>query len=248
MIKNHVKQIFEPTSRWVRAMKNGITVADSKRAKLMIESFGEQDYYFPIDDVQQALLEPSDYTETSGFRGTKRFWNLAIGDDIIENAAWTYDVKEGRPDFSGYLAFDWNKMDHWFEEAEEVFYHPRNPYHRVDYVESTRHVEVLIDGVKVAETDRPLMVFETLLTTRIYIPEADVDQAYLTPTDASSHCPYKGDASYYSVEVNGEQYDNIVWTYPDPVPEAPRLKGKLAFWPDKDKRIQLVVDGDPYSG
>lgn len=237
---------FEPAYRWVRAVKDGVTVADSKRPMLMIESRGEQDYYFPLEDVQQSLLTPSDHVEQSGYRGTKWFWHLEVNGNQVENAAWTYDSKENRPDFSGYIAFDWHKMDHWYEELEEVFYHPRNPYHRVDYIDSSRHVEVFVDGVKVAESQRPLMVFETQIVPRIYLPEEDVDAAFLTPTDTASHCPYKGNASYYNIQINGEAIVDAAWYYPNPIPEAPRLKGKIAFWPEKDKRIKLIVDGKPF--
>lgn len=235
---------FEPTDRWVRAIRQGETIADSKRPVLMIESRGEQDYYFPIEDVQMALLEESDHTETSGYRGTKKFWNLRMNGDLIENAAWSYEPKENRPDFTDYIAFDWGAMDHWYEEAEEVFYHPRNPYHRVDFLPSSRHVEVIVDGVTVADTTNPLLVFETTLPTRYYIPETDVDAQYLVAVDTKTHCPYKGDSSYYHVVVNGKTYENTAWYYPDPIPEAPRLKGTIAFWPEKDTRIQLVVDGE----
>ena len=235
---------FEPTDRWVRATSHGETIADSKRAMLMLESRGEQDYYFPIEDVKMKLLEESDHTETSGYRGTKKFWNLRVNGCSIENGAWTYETKENRPDFSGYLALDWGAIEHWFEEEEEVFNHPRNPYHRVDFVPSSRHIQVIVDGTKVADTTAPLMVFETSLPTRYYIPAADVDMQYLQPVDTQTHCPYKGDSSYYNVAVNGETYENTAWYYPDPIPEAPRLKGTIAFWPEKDKRITIVVDGE----
>ena len=240
------KQVWkwEPTARWIRAERHKITVADTKNAVLVVESPGETDYYFPIDDVRMDLLEPSEYVETSGYRGTKRFWNLRVNGDIVENAAWTYDSLEKRPDFSGYLALNWGAMDHWYEEAEEVFYHPRNPFHRVDYINSTRHVEVMVAGVKVADSTQPLMVFETGLPLRVYVPDADVDMEYLTPVDSQSHCPYKGDASYYDVIVNGESYANTAWYYPTPLPESPRLKGTIAFWPEKDKRIQILIDGE----
>ena len=237
---------FEPAYRWVRAVKDGVTVADSKRPMLMIESRGEHDYYFPLEDVQQSLLTPSDHVEQSGYRGTKRFWHLTVGDKRISDAAWTYDPKENRPDFSGHIAFDWNNIEHWYEELEEVFYHPRNPYHRVDYIDSSRQVEVFVDDVKVASSQRPLMVFETQITPRIYLPKDDVDDTFLTPTDTSSHCPYKGDASYYTIKVNGHSIEDAAWYYLKPIPEAPRLTGKIAFWPEKDKHIKLVVDGQPF--
>ncbi len=236
--------IFEPAERWIRATLNGETIADSKRAMLMIESRGELDYYFPIDDVRLDLLEESDEVETSGYRGTRKYWNLRLGEQVIEKAAWTYEPKENRPDFRGYIALAWSAMEHWHEEEEEVLYHPRNPYHRVDTIQSSRRVEVLVDGVKVADTTRPYLLFETQLPTRYYIPKGDVQLAYLTPTETQTICPYKGFASYYDVTLNGDTHADIVWTYPDPIPEAPKLKGMLAFWPEKDERIQILVDGE----
>ncbi len=235
---------FEPTDRWVRATLGGETVADSKHARLMIESPGEVDYYFPLSDVRTDLLEPSDHSERSGYRGIRKFWHVRVGDQVAENAAWTYESKENRPDFSNYVAFRWQAMDHWYEEDEEVFYHPRNPYHRVDTIKSSRHVEVYFDDVKVADTLRPYLLFETNLPTRYYIPMEDVRTEFLRPTDLQTACPYKGFASYYDVTVKGDTFENVVWRYPDPVPEAPKLKGTVAFWAEKDKRIRIVVDGE----
>ena len=242
------KQIweFEPTGRWIRANFNDVTLANSKNAKLMIESRGELDYYFPIEDVHMDSLVEADYVERSGYRGTRKFWHVKVGDRIAENAAWTYEPKENRPDFTGYVAFKWQAMDHWFEEEEEVFLHPRHPYHRVDTIPSSRHVEVLIDGVKIAETTRPFLLFETGLPTRYYLPEEDVEKTYLLPSDTHSVCPYKGTASYYTVKVSDDALQDASWYYPDPIPEAPKLTGVVAFWPEKDRnRIQILVDGQP---
>lgn len=236
---------YEPTDRWIRGKLNGETVVDSKSAMLMIENPGEVDYYFPKRDIQVGALIPSDHVETSGYRGEKEFWHLKANEDVVENAVWTYAPKDGRPDFGEYVAVKWHALDQWFEEDEEVYYHARNPYHRVDTIKSSRHVEVFVDGVKVADTKRPYLLFETSIQTRYYIPEEDVDFTYLTPTDSHTICPYKGEASYYSVVVNDETYEDVVWTYPNPIPEAPKLKGQLSFWAEKDKRIQIIVDGEP---
>ena len=236
---------YEPTDRWIRGKLHGETIVDSKNAMLMIESIGEVDYYFPISDIQADTLVPSDYQETSGYRGEKNFWHLKVNGSVVENAVWTYAPKDGRPDFGDYVAIKWDAVDQWYEENEEVFFHARNPYHRVDMVQSSRHVEVLIDGVKVADTKRPYLLFETSIQTRYYIPKEDINFDYLTATDSQTICPYKGFASYYNVTVNGETYEDVVWTYLDPIPEAPKLKGQLSFWAEKDKRIQIIVDGQP---
>lgn len=240
------KQIwkFEPTGRWIRGVLDGETVVDSKHAKLMFESPREVDYYFPLEEVRMDLLEESEYTETSGYRGVRKFWNLKFGNRVVENAAWSYEAKNRRPNFSGYLAFKWKAVDHWYEEEEEVFLHARNPYHRVDTIASSRHVEVLVDGVKIADTRRPYLLFETSLPPRYYIPPEDVQMQYLSPGEGHSVCPYKGVAGYHTVTVNDETYPNLVWSYPDPIPESPKIKGLLAFWAEKDKRVQIVVDGE----
>ncbi len=235
---------FEPTDRWIRGTLQGETIVDSKHAMLMIESIGELDYYFPVEDVRMDLLTLSDHTTRSGYRGTRKFWDLKLGDQLIENAAWSYEPKANRPDFSGYIAFAWKAIEHWYEEDEEIFYHPRNPYHRIDTIQSSRHVEVFVDGVKVADTTHPNLLFETNMPTRYYIPKNDVRMDLLIPSETQTICPYKGVSEYYHVQVNGNTYTDILWTYPDPIDEAPKLKDTIAVWPEKDKRIQIIVDGE----
>lgn len=233
---------FEPTDRHVRVAFNGEFVADSKNVMLMIESPHELHYYFPEDDVRMDLLEPTDHVEHSGYRGDAHHFTVKVGDDSAENAAWTYpDEKEGRPDLRGYIAFDWRAMDAWYEEDEQVYVHPRNPYHRVDTIRSSRHVRVDIDGVTVAETERPYLLFETGLPTRYYVPPEDVRADLLIPTEKHTRCPYKGLASYWSVKIGDEVHENVVWGYPDPIAENPKLTGLMAFY---NERVDLYVDGE----
>lgn len=235
---------FESTDRKIRVEFNGEIIAETIHSMLMIEHPGELHYYFPLEDVKQDYLENSEHTKTSGYKGTSTFWNIRVGDKVADNAAWTYpETKEERPDLSGYIAFKWDAVDAWYEEDEEVFYHPRNPYHRVDTIRSSRHIKIVIDGETVAETNNPVLLFETGLTTRYYLPASDVNQDYLSPTDASSFCPYKGTASYWTVNVKGSQLDNIVWSYPAPMEEIPKIKDLMAFWTEKDKAIEVYVDG-----
>ena len=236
---------FEKTGKWLRVKFNGETIADTKRGMLMIESPGEVVYYFPEEDVRMDLLEKSDHTERSGFRGLQEFWHITVGECTAENAAWAYtEEKDRRPDLRGYIAFVWNKMDHWYEEEEEVFYHARNPYHRVDAVPSSRHVKVVIDGETIADSTSPVLVFETGLVTRYYLLPEDVNHDYLTGNDSETICPYKGFASYWDVTVNGNTYGDVVWSYSEPIRQQPDLKGRMAFWTEKDKAIELFVDGE----
>jgi uncharacterized protein (DUF427 family) len=157
---------------------------------------------------------------------------------MVERAAYQY---HNRPELEGYIALYWHKMDNWFEEEEEVFVHARDPYKRVDAMPSSRQVRVVVDGVTVAETERPVLLFETTLPTRYYIPVADVHMDYLTPTDSHTRCPYKGIASYWSVSAGDKVYKDLVWSYLDPIPECPKIKGLLSFFNEK---VDLYVDGE----
>ena len=239
------KWIFEPTARRVRVEFGGEIIADSYNVMLLKESSYELVYYFPQADVWSELLEPTDHTTASGYKGEAVHWSVRVGEREAENAAWVYpDTKDNRPDLRGYIAFKWGAMDHWYEENEEVFVHPRDPYHRVDTIQSDRHIRVEIDGVTVAETTRPLLLFETGLPTRYYIPQDDVRMDLLSLTDTHTHCPYKGEASYWTVDIEGVEHRDVVWGYLDPIAEIPRIEGLLAFYNEK---LDIYVDGEQES-
>lgn len=116
--------------------------------------------------------------------------------------------------------------------------------HSVKCIPTAAHAQLFFDGVQVAETQQPLKVVETNHPDRYYFPQEDVDKQYLTPTATQTHCPYKGDAGYYTVTVNGEAYVDVAWHYDEPIVDVPELKGTIAFWTEKDARIKLLIDGE----
>ncbi|HSL00741.1 MAG TPA: DUF427 domain-containing protein [Rubrobacteraceae bacterium] len=233
---------FEDSPRRVRAAFGGETIADSKRAKLLHEKGLLPVYYFPIEDLRIDLLEKSDHTTHCPYKGDATYWSLRVGEKVAENAVWGYpEPIEGAPLFAGLVAFYWNKMDHWYEEDEEVFVHPRDPYHRIDVLRSSRHVEVAVNGEVVAESRRPKILFETGLPPRYYLPPEDVREDVLVESEKTTQCPYKGVASYWSVETGGECVEDLVWYYPNPIPESPKIKGLLCFF---NERVDLTVDGE----
>ncbi len=140
----------------------------------------------------------------------------------------------------GYVRVDWKGVDAWFEEDEEAFGHPRDPYHRVDVRDSSRHVRVIVDGVVVAESVHPRLLFETGLPARYYLPKLDVRMDMLTPTAKSSVCPYKGVAEYWSVALDDTTHPDIVWSYRDPIPEAFKIAGLVSFYNEK---VDVEIDG-----
>jgi uncharacterized protein (DUF427 family) len=237
---------LEPSPRWVRAQFNGEYIADSKRVLLAREKGRLPLYYFLKEDVRVDWLEKGRRSD-AGDR--KQYWNLKVGERIVESAAWSYpNPTPERTALKDYIALKWNQMDHWFEEEEEVFVHPRDPYKRVDVMPSSRHIRVEIEGVIVAETRRPYLLFETGLPTRYYIPPEDVRMELLEPSPAHTECPYKGSAVYWNVHIGDKIHRNIVWGYPDPIPEAPKIKGLLSFYNEKlDIYVDDVLEEKPES-
>jgi uncharacterized protein (DUF427 family) len=151
------------------------------------------------------------------------------------------DVRaEGRPvpGLDGYVSFAWDEIDAWFEEDEQVFVHPRNPYARVDALRSQRHVRVERDGVLLAESSSPVLLFETGLPTRYYLPRTDVRFAHLTPSDTRTECPYKGRTSGYWSIAGGPA--DVAWSYDFPAAAVLSIAGLVAFL---DEAVDVVLDG-----
>ncbi len=232
---------MEPTARWVRVRFSGQVIADTRRA-LLLRQYGREQlpsYYFPQGDVRMDTLVTG---AAAGPDDVVSWWSVQVGDQLAPNAAWI--VHRPPPvlaPLSGYVSFAWGKMDGWYEEEEEVFVHARDPRTRVDVLPSSRHVRVVIDGVVVAESRRPHVLFETTLPTRYYIPRDDVRMELLEPTSLKTRCPYKGIASYWNLRVGQRVAQNIVWSYPNPIDECPKIRGLLSFF---NERVDLYVDGE----
>lgn len=244
--------LVEATERWIRVKFGGEFIADSKRA-LLLRQYGRgtlPTYYFPRSDVRVDALSPGSGADRSG---EMTYWTIKVGNREAENAAWMVaDPGEAHAPLKDTISFDWNRMDAWFEEEEEVFVHARDPYKRVDVMPSSRHVRVSIGGVTVAETRRPHLLFETRLPTRYYLPRQDVRMELLQPSDTKTRCPYKGLARYWSVTSGNQIVPDVVWSYPDPIPENPKIKELMCFFNEK---VDLYVDGElqarphtPWSG
>jgi uncharacterized protein (DUF427 family) len=231
---------FESSPKRVRVIANGKTIADSLCAGLLLEAGHMPVYYFPREDIRMDLLEPSNHRTHCPYKGEASYWNTMAGGRRVENAVWSYEEPLAEvAQIKGWLAFYWDRVDHWFEEDEEVFGHPRDPHHRVDVRPSSRRVRVVFGGEAVAETCRGLFLFETGLPTRYYIPPQDVRMELLEPSSTHTICPYKGTASYRSLRVGERRIKDAVWSYLDPLPECPRIKDHLCFFPEKVDRIDV---------
>jgi uncharacterized protein (DUF427 family) len=236
--------VWEPSERWVRGHKGDVTVVDSRHPLLVWEPAAPVPLYaFPRSEVREDLLRPARHPKPGAHTGSTVFYDLLVDGELLENAAWTFPAA----DLAGYICFEWfgrpeSGLDHWYEEEEEIFVHPRDPHKRVDALPSSRHVRVEIDGTVVADTRRPVLLFETGLPTRYYIPREDVRLGLFTPTDHTSECPYKGTAAaYWSWRGEAEVPPNLLWSYPDPLPAVAAIRGLLAFY---NEVVDITVDGE----
>ncbi|MGH2502290.1 MAG: DUF427 domain-containing protein [Ktedonobacterales bacterium] len=236
--------VLERSPRWVRAEFDGVTIADSK-AVLLLRAVGRLPvYYFPLADVRAEMLERTSHTTPSEYKGDASLWNVRGAHRVAEDAAWSYDtLVEGTPDVRDHIAFYWDQMDAWYEEDERAYAHARDPYTMgVDARHSTRHVRVELAGVTLAETRRPVLLFERGLPVRYYIPSEDVRMDLLMPSPTDTACAYKGRASHWNARINVRDYADVAWTYREPLMVATPVAGAVAFYQERVDAI--VVDGE----
>jgi uncharacterized protein (DUF427 family) len=225
----------EPTEKRIRTFLGGELVADTDDALMVWDVSYHPSYYVPLADVRPGVLEEAGTAEPVPGRGPAVAYTVRAGGR--EAPAWRFaDV----PELADRVAFDFAAMGSWFEEDEEIWIHPRSPYKRVDVLPGSRHVRVEVGGVTVAETNRPTLVFETGVPRRFYLPMVAVRQDLLTPSDTVTFCPYKGEAIYWHLTVDGTTHEDLVWSYQWPVNESIAIAGLVCFYPD---RVTTHVDG-----
>lgn len=229
----------EPAQKRVRILFGGELIVDTTDALYVWENPAYPQYYVPLDAVQTGVLEATDTTTRSPSRGSASHYTVRAGDKAAVDAAWIHRDSPIEA-LRDRVRFDWPAMDAWFEEDEQVFVHPRSPYTRVDILRSSRTVRVELDGVMLAESTRPTFLFETGLPRRTYLPQLDLHQELLEPSESASMCPYKGTARYWSVRVGDTLHRDVVWCYDAPFRESAPIAGLAAFY---DERVDLFVDG-----
>jgi uncharacterized protein (DUF427 family) len=193
-------------------------------------------------DVRMDLFTPTDHHTHCPYKGDASYWSIRVGDRVAENAAWAYrDPYREMLAIADYVSFYWDRVDSWWEEDEQIFVHPRDPKKRVDVVLSHRPVEVRLGGETVARSENARFLFETGHPTRYYIPRADIRMDLLTPSAKTSRCPYKGTARYFSATAGGRRFEDIAWSYEDPVAECPKIRGLVCFFAENVDAT--LVDG-----
>jgi uncharacterized protein (DUF427 family) len=224
----------------IRAYLGGELVADTIHPLLVWEKPYYPAYYFPEADVRTELLIADGGVAHSPSRGDGTLFTVRAGGEEAPGAALRYEQSPFE-ELRDAIRLDWNAMDAWFEEDEQVFTHPRDPYTRVDILPSSRRVRVELGGIVIAETTKPTIVFETGLPVRYYLPKTHVRMDLLTPTDSVSHCPYKGQAEYWSIRSDEPKRADVAWSYPTPLPESQKIAGLISFYTEQ---VDVYVEGD----
>ncbi len=250
---------YEPIEKRIRGLLDGVTVIDSTRTILVWEPRRVvPTYAFPVEDVDGELVAapPADDIDTTAgvpAMGVPRLEGTIVFDPSVPFAVrttagepLTIRAREGGREtagfraedeaLAGYVIVDFDDFDEWYEEEERNVGHPRDPFHRIDIVRSSRHVRIEHDGELIAETTDPYLLFEPPLPVRYYLPPHDVRAELLEPSETTSFCAYKGRAAYWASR-SGE---DIAWSYPQPLREAAEVTDRLAFF---NERVDIVVDG-----
>lgn len=228
----------EPLRRRMRVELGGATIALSDDVVLLHEPGRYPVAYFPIADVDPGVLADESRTTPHQDLGATAWFTVKGGDRTVAHAAWRFsalpewaDILEGR------VAFAWRMMDAFFEEDDRIVGHAADPYHRVDIRQTSRHLVVKLGDQVLAETRRPLALFESGFAPRWYVPREDVDEAALTLSPFQTFCPYKGVASYY----NAGDATKIAWSYVDAWREVARVSNMVSF---QQNLVDVFLDGE----
>jgi uncharacterized protein (DUF427 family) len=235
--------LMHPFPRRVRAEFAGETVLDTRNGVLVHETGLQPTLYVPETDLRTDLLKATDLHTHCPFKGDASYRSIHVGDRIAENAVWHYPEPIDTASWLvGYAALYWDRVDRWLDEDDEAVGHLPDPFHRVDVRANSQHVRVLAGDTVVAESDRALLLSETGLPNRYYLPASDIRTELLTATDTRTVCPYKGWASYWTLNAGGRELTDVAWGYAEPLPEAARITGYRSFLHDG---LTTEVDGQP---
>jgi uncharacterized protein (DUF427 family) len=235
---------IERSPKRVRTYLDGDLVADTRAPLLVWEIPYFPTYYIPAGDMVAELVK-SDETERQPILGEAEIFHVKTPSGMAKLAARQYRDSPAAQ-LRDAVRIEWNAMTEWLEEDEPVYTHPRDPYKRVDILASSRHLRVEVDGVTVAESAQPRILFETGLPPRYYIPLTDVRMDLLKASDRVSQCPYKGTANYWSVDTgapahDARQHTDVVWMYRTPLPESQKIAGLACFY---NERVDIYLDGE----
>jgi uncharacterized protein (DUF427 family) len=229
---------IETCPKRVRGYLAGHLVCDTVRALYVWEKPVYPAHYVPLQDVL-AELRPSGELRRSPSRGDAEVHDVLLAGHVAERAALVL-LDSPVTELQRSARFDWSAGLDWFEEDEPVHTHPRDPYTRVDVLASSRRVRISVEGLLVAQSSSPRILFETRLPPRYYLPAPDVRMDLLVASPKVTSCPYKGRATHWSLPTSTGMRDDLAWTYDSPSQEVAKVAGLVCFY---DERVDVELDG-----
>jgi uncharacterized protein (DUF427 family) len=227
----------EPLRRRMRVRFGGTWIADSEDVVLLHEPGRYPVAYFPLGDVVPGILEPGEHTTEHPDLGTTAWYTARAAEQRKQRAAWQHtELPAYAGDLKGRVAFAWRAMDAFYEEDERIVGHAADAYHRIDVRTTSRRLVVRYENRVIADSGRPLALYESGFAPRWYVPRADVDECALIPAAGQTFCPYKGLCNYY--DIGGAH--RAAWSYLEAWPEVRRVSGLVSFEPDK---VDVDLDG-----
>ncbi|KAK4615618.1 hypothetical protein CLAFUW4_09988 [Fulvia fulva] len=238
-----------PTPRKIQVLFNGAYIIKTTKASFVWEHPYYPQLYFPRTELEREeaaceglnVAEGEEYADDNGKVIAKQLI-LSINNKSINNViAWEEDLPTKAAELKGLVKIDFASVDQWFEEDTPIYVHPKDPFKRVNILQSTRHIRIKVGGQVVADTRSSMHLYETGLPVRYYLPLTSIDPGVLRKSKTRTLCPYKGEAEYYSVEVNGEVWEDVVWYYTTPLLESARIEGLCCFYNEK---VEIELDGE----
>ena len=227
----------EPLRRRMRVRFGGAWIADSEHVILLHEPGRYPVAYFPQDSIAAGVLEVGDYSSRHRELGPTSWYTVRAGEHSRPRAAWQHtELPSYASELQAKVAFAWPAMDAFYEEDERIVGHAADSYHRIDIRQTGRHLLVRCGERLVADSTRPLVLYESGFAPRWYVPRADIEESLLTPVEGQTFCPYKGLASYYDI---GDAH-RAAWSYENAWTEVARISGLVSFEPDK---VTVSLDG-----
>jgi len=230
---------LEPLRRRMSVELGGSIIARSDGAVILFEPARYPVAYFPIGDIDETVLQPSEHESTHPDLGETKWFDVVGGDgETTRRGAWEHiDPPDQAAALRDTVAFAWRTMDAFYEEDERILGHAADPYHRIDIRRTSRHLVVRQDDRVIADTQAPLVLYESGFAPRWYVPRADVAAEALHGVEGQTFCPYKGLASYYDIG----QARNAAWSYRAPFEEVGRIADLVSFYP---KKVTITIDGE----
>ncbi|MCJ1225465.1 hypothetical protein MMC12_002114 [Toensbergia leucococca] len=223
----------KPSPLRIRILYNKTYIADTLSAQYVWEHDYYPVYYVPIKDINDDALKwdkPIPNTQEGAYLST-----LTVGEKSTDRI-----LVFTKGALKGLVRIEFGAVDSWLEEDTPIYIHPKDPYKRISTIPSSRTITIKIAGHTIAESSSPLFLLETELPMRFYLPPTSVNWKYLSASETVTGCPYKGDANYYNVAIDGKEYKDIIWWYKLPTAESMLIAGKLCFYNEK---VDVFIDG-----